>query len=125
MDWWTAALWGMLGGGLVEILDFYTEIRTRGSFPWSKPYSKKRDQRRPPAVIYAVGSLLRLSMALGVAAAAGASDIADKPWIAVATGIAAPLILQRLAAQVPFAIGPPATASRVESKPDTLGEGGS
>jgi hypothetical protein len=64
-------------------------------------------------------------MALGVTAAAGASEIADKPWIAVATGVAAPLILQRLAAQVPFAVGPAATESKVDSRADTPGEGGS
>lgn len=105
MTWWSAALWGLLGGGLVETLDLYTEIRTRGALPWHKPSSKRRDRTRPAPRIYVLGTFLRLLMAGGVAAAAGASAMVSAPWIGIGAGVAAPLILERLAAQPTIAPG--------------------
>jgi hypothetical protein len=99
MLWWMAALWGLLGGGLLEVLDHYTDIKKRGAMPWCKPYTKLRDPERPAPLTYAIAATLRLLMACGVAAASGASAMVLNPWAGIWVGVSAPLILQRFATQ--------------------------
>jgi hypothetical protein len=111
MVWWVGALWGLLGGALIEIFDLYTEIRRRHALPWQGQGrgrgSNRRPRGQPSAFIYTLASTLRLMMSCGVTAVAGASSMISAAWVAVATGISAPLILERLAKQVPLDAPPP------------------
>lgn len=116
MTWWAAALWGLLGAGLVETFDLYTEVRRRHALPWRRRGSRQRDRKRPAPGVYILASTLRLIMGCGVAAAAGASSIVAVPLVGVAIGVAAPLIIERLAKQVPLTLPGPG-ASGLPSEP--------
>ncbi|MGQ0574416.1 MAG: hypothetical protein ACT4RN_09450 [Pseudonocardia sp.] len=104
MVWWAAALWGLLGAGLVEAFDLYPEVRRRRALPWRERGSRRRDPARPSARIYTLASSLRMVMGTGVAAAAGASNMITIPPVAVTVGIAAPLIIDRMTKQMPLSL---------------------
>jgi hypothetical protein len=101
---WHAPLWALLGATLLEVLDFYNDIRLRKALPWCQPLTKDRDPSRPSPSIYFLGSGLRLLMAVGVGAVAAASGMIVSPWIGFTVGVGSPLILQRLAKQLPSAV---------------------
>ncbi|WP_051054332.1 hypothetical protein [Frankia sp. QA3] len=100
------ALWGLFGGFAVEGLDLYTAVRRSGRWPWRTG--------RPRAVgawAYLVAEVVRLAIGAGLAAAAGASGQVTTAFAAVAVGIAAPLVVERLARAIPLdsaGTGPPA-----------------
>jgi hypothetical protein len=93
-----AALWGLFGGFAVEGLDLYTAVRRFGRWPW-----RVREPREAGPVAYAVAELVRLAIGGGLAAATAVSGQITSPAGALAVGVAAPLIVERLTRAVPLA----------------------
>jgi hypothetical protein len=86
----TSGLWALAGAVVVEALELSGEIRrSKGRWPW-------RGTKLWPSVLAVA---LRLA-ASGLLAAAMSAQFADK-WAAFTVGIAAPLIVSRLAEQIP------------------------
>src|SRR5262249_42723994 len=85
-----SGLWALAGAVVVEALELSGEIRrSKGRWPW-------RGKRLWPSVV-AVG--LRLGSS-GLLAGAMSAQFADK-WAAFTVGVAAPLVVTRLAEQIP------------------------
>jgi hypothetical protein len=110
MTAWGYALWGLFGSFAVEGLEFAGAIRRVGGWPW-------RQAGEPGPLPLAVSVLIRLAIGAGLAAAAGATGQLNGPLMALATRVASPLVVERLAqvAQQAItpetpAIAPPATS---------------
>jgi hypothetical protein len=84
---WEFALWGLFGGFAVEGLDHYRALKAGGPAPWS---------RKGSLVHYLVASLMRVAIGGGLALAAAESDQVSTPLTAVAIGVAAPVLIERL-----------------------------
>ncbi|MEN3360365.1 MAG: hypothetical protein V7637_4347 [Mycobacteriales bacterium] len=97
-------LWGLFGGFAVEGLDLYGALRRRGCWPWGGP-----EPREVGIVGYAVAEAIRLIIGGGLAGAAATSSEVTSPAGALAVGVAAPLIVERLARAIPLT-EPPAAA---------------
>jgi hypothetical protein len=107
------AIWGLFGAAAVEGLEWRAITLRTKAWPW-----KWRDQRWP----YLTSVAIRLVIGAGLAAAAGGSNRMG----AVAIGVAAPLIIEKLAANFP--VGMPAdetsrssSASDLSSSPSQAG----
>lgn len=99
------AAWGLFGGFAVEGLEFAGAIRRAGGWPWKQP-------GEPSPLAFAISVIIRLVISAGVAAAAGAVGQVSGPLGALAAGVAAPLLVEQLARQLPDAIRPvPSSAS--------------
>ena len=94
MTWWQYAIWGGFGGLAVELLAFYGAIRRAKTWPWTLP-------NEPPPTVLAVSVLIRVGLGVGLAAAAGDTGQISGAIGAVAVGVAAPLLLEQMARQVP------------------------
>ena len=108
MSWIDAALWGVLGSCAVEGLDCNTAVRRHGRWPW-----RARGPHEVGAFGYVVAELIRLIIG-GVLAAAAVSQFTG-PVGALAVGIAAPLIVERLARAVPLVDSVPETDDSQEA----------
>ena len=97
MSWIDAALWGLFGSFAVEGLDLYTAVRRHGRWPW-----RVRGPREVGALGYAVAELIRLIIGGGLAWAAAASGQLTSAVGALAVGVAAPLIVERITRAVPL-----------------------
>jgi len=97
MSWLDAALWGVFGSFAVEGLDLYTAVRRYGCWPW-----RVRGPREVGALGYVVAELIRLIIGGGLAWAAAASGQLTSAVGALAVGVAAPLIVERLTRAVPL-----------------------
>lgn len=93
---WEALLWGFFGGAAIEGLDFATAIRRVRTWPW-------KVQGEPGFGPYVVSVIIRCGVGGGLATAACASDQLTTVFSAVTTGVAAPLVLENLAKQLPAA----------------------
>jgi hypothetical protein len=91
---WEMALWGLFGGFAVEGLDFYRAFKAGSPMPWRE--RQTHGQRVPHGVLYLVVTVIRLAIGGGLALAAAQSDQVTTPLAAVAVGVAAPLIVERL-----------------------------
>jgi hypothetical protein len=91
------ALWGLFGGFAIEGLDFYTAVRRHGRLPW-----KGRRRREAGPWAYLCAELIRLAIGTGLAAAAAASEQVGTPIAALAVGVAAPMIIERLTHAIPL-----------------------
>ena len=92
MTGWQAALWGAFGGLAVEALEFGAVIRRTGRWPW-------RMKGEPSASIFAVSVLIRVGVGFGLAAAAAETNQIAGPIAAIAIGVAAPLIIEKMSAR--------------------------
>lgn len=101
-----AAAWGLFGGFCTEGLGFYVAVRRQGGWPW-------RTSGGPSLLAYASAELVRLVIGAGLAWAFAASDQVATPVAALAVGVAAPLVVERLTQSVPLAVGGPATSASV------------
>jgi hypothetical protein len=121
-----AAVWGLFGGFAVEGLDLYTALRRRCCWPW------RASGPEAGPVAYAVAETIRLIIGGGLAWAAADSGQITSPIGALAVGVAAPVIVERLTRAVPLddpaAIGsqqdrissaPPATSIRHANSVDS------
>jgi hypothetical protein len=97
MEWWQAALWGLAGGSCVELWNLHCLTR-QPVFSWRHPI-----QQGLSAYVTAV--LTRLAIGAIVAAAAAAGGEITGAWVAFGLGVAGPLVVQRLAGDVPLASG--------------------
>ncbi|KQM03084.1 MULTISPECIES: hypothetical protein [unclassified Frankia] len=111
------ALWGLFGGFAVEGLDLYTAVRRSGRWPW-----RTGRPREVGAWAYLVAEVVRLAIGAGLAAAAAASGQVTTAFAAVSVGIAAPLVVERLARAIPLD-PPPAAAPADPSTPGPRGAG--
>lgn len=91
------AAWGVFGGFAVEGLEFAAAIRRVGGWPWLQP-------GEPGPVPLIVSVLIRLTIGAGLAEAAGLTNQVSGPFGALAVGIAAPLLIEQLAGQVPLTL---------------------
>jgi hypothetical protein len=115
-----AGAWGLLGGFIVEALEYAAAIRRAKGWPW-----KRRGE--PGLGPQLVAILLRLAAGTGLAAAAGAGGQIAGVFGALVTGITTPLMVEKILHQVgtvavevpePKAPAPPNQHDRA-SKEDT------
>jgi hypothetical protein len=99
MIWIQAALWGLFGSFAVEGLDLYSAVRRHGCWPW-----RVHGPREVGAAGYVVAELFRLVIGSGLAWAAAESGQITTSVGALAVGVAAPLILERLARSIPLSL---------------------
>jgi hypothetical protein len=92
---WQYALLGALGGFLVEAVEFRAAIREAKGWPWLL-------EDEPGPAPMAVSIVLRLAASAGLAFAAGIGGQVAGPFGALAVGIAAPLVIEKMARQVPL-----------------------
>jgi hypothetical protein len=97
MTWIEAAVWGLFGGFAVEGLDLYGAVRRRGCWPW-----QARGPREVGAAGYLVAELVRLLIGSGLACAFAESRQVTTAFGALAVGVAAPLIVERLTRAIPL-----------------------
>jgi hypothetical protein len=97
MTWIEAALWGLFGGFAVEGLDLYGAVRRHGCWPW-----RARGPREVGAVGYFVAELIRLVIGGALALALAESSQVTTPFAALAVGVAAPIIVERLTRVIPL-----------------------
>jgi len=109
MSWIDAALWGVFGSFAVEGLDLYAALRRRGCWPW-----QVRGPREVGALGYFVAELVRLVIGGGLAWALAESEQLTTPVGALAVGVAAPLIVERLIRSVPLTDSVPETGGGEE-----------
>lgn len=93
MGVWGFALWGAFGGFMAAALDF---IKYVGTPPHCLPWSNKANPRREK-VAYLSAAVLRMIVGGGLAAATGTSGyLHDSPLLALAVGLAAPVVAAKL-----------------------------
>jgi hypothetical protein len=97
MEWWQAALWGLAGGACVELWNLHCLTR-QPVFSWRRPIPQGLSA-------YVTSVLTRLAIGTIVAAAAAAGNEITGAWVAFGLGVAGPLVVQRLAGDVPLAGG--------------------
>ncbi len=97
MTWTQAALWGLFGGFAVEGLDLYSAVRRRGRWPWQVP-----GPREVGAAGYFVAELVRLVIGSGLACGLATSGQITTAVGAITAGVAAPLLVERLAQAIPL-----------------------
>ncbi|NYH54558.1 hypothetical protein HNR06_004147 [Nocardiopsis arvandica] len=93
MTLWEFALWGLAGAGCVEALEFAAAISRTRNWPWRAPGA-------PPAFPLLVSVVLRLSVGTVLAMALGGSDQIAGEIGAFVSGVAAPVIIERILSQV-------------------------
>lgn len=92
---WQYALWGAFGGLAVEAVQFYGALRRAGGWPWKVPGEL-------PLAPLALSVVIRVGLGLGLAAAAGSSGQVAGALGAIAVGVAAPLLIEQMAKQLPL-----------------------
>jgi hypothetical protein len=97
MEWWQAALWGLAGGACVELWNLHGLTR-QPVFTWKRPIPQGLSA-------YVTAVLARLAIGTIVAAAAASGGEITGAWVAFGLGVAGPLVVQRLAGDVPLAGG--------------------
>ncbi len=91
MEWWEFASWGLFGGFITDGLEFWRLVRNNEG-KWPKDFWSG-------AFIVAEG--VRLLAGAGLALAFGESGQVSGPVGALAIGVAAPLIVEKFAQQLP------------------------
>jgi hypothetical protein len=94
MSWWEFASWGAFGGFAVETVEFYTAMRRTRSFPWKVP----GEIGRGPLIL---SILIRVLLGSGLAWALASGGQISGAVGAIAVGVAAPLILEKMGNQLP------------------------
>lgn len=91
------ALFGLLGGFLVEAVELRRAIQKTKGWPW-------RDPDEPSFGPWLTAILLRLAASAGLAYGFGAGGQISGALGALTAGIAAPLVIEKLASQIPGAM---------------------
>jgi len=106
-----AALWGVIGGGVVEALEHAAAIRRVGGWPWTKP-------GEPGLWPSLCAVILRLAAGAGLAAASGATGQVAGALGAFSLGVTAPLVVEKMfkGSQAPGGPAEGSAASRVTTK---------
>lgn len=95
MNMWAAAAWGLAGGFCVEALELYVRIRRTPKWNWRQPIPQGM-------AAFAVSVLVRLGVGAVLAAATAGSRQISSPLAAFGLGVAAPLVIEKLARGVPL-----------------------
>jgi len=95
MSPWGYALWGAFGGLSIEGIEFYGVIRRTGRWPWNI-----KGEPRPLPLLVSVA--IRVGVGFGLALAAAQTGQVSGPLGAIAVGVAAPLLIEQMAKQVPI-----------------------
>lgn len=95
MNPWVAAIWGLAGALCVEALWLHSHIRRSKHWSWRRPIPQGLDA-------YLISVVLRAGVGAGLASAAAGSGQVSGAIAAFGIGVAAPLIVQKLAQAVPL-----------------------
>ncbi|WP_433461853.1 hypothetical protein [Spirillospora sp. CA-128828] len=96
MVWWQAALWGIAGGFLVEALELYASIRrSTRRWTWRRPIPQGM-------AAFVVSIVIRMGAGGTVAAALAQDGQVAGALAALGLGVAAPLVIEKLARVVPL-----------------------
>jgi len=98
MSYWEAAIWGLAGGMSFEGLELYARIRRVPGWTWRKPIPQG-------LVAYCLSVMIRAGFSIGVAVAGDASGEVVGGLAMFALGVAAPLVIEKLARGIPISIG--------------------
>ncbi len=110
------ALYGLLGGFLVEAVELRRAIHTTKTWPW-------KDPSEPSFGPWLAAVLLRLAASTGLAFGVGAGGQISGPFGALTAGIAAPLMIEKLARQLPGGVpSPEQLAVSTPAQPHRLAE---
>jgi hypothetical protein len=93
-----AAMWGLLGGFVVEALEHAAAIHRVGGWPWTKP-------GEPGLWPSLLAVILRLAAGAGLAAASGASGQVAGAFGAFCLGVTAPLVVEKMVERAPTRSG--------------------
>lgn len=93
-----AGLWGLAGGFVVDGLEFYTAVRRYGCLPWKV----KGPGLEAGRVAYLIAESVRMLVGGILASGAASSGQVSGPLAAIAIGVAAPLMVERLTALIPL-----------------------
>ncbi|MFJ3229164.1 hypothetical protein ACIPJS_38245 [Streptomyces sp. NPDC086783] len=121
MELWEGMVWGAFGGFAMESLDFIIAVRRWRRLPWcvgartlspDRGAAPDRRQHQPPqelavpgVLAYGLAGVLRVTMGCGLSATVvSTSPQAASAWVAVLTGAAAPLILEKITALMPLLV---------------------
>lgn len=110
MNLWAAAGWGLAGGLCVEALALYAVIRNSSKWSWRKPIPQG-------AVAYLISVVARAGAGAGLAAAAAGSGQVVGTFAAFCLGVAAPLVVEKLARAIPLT-----DILQVDQREDTIAE---
>lgn len=91
MDWWALGGWGLFGGFIVDGIEFWRLVRSHQGV-WPAQYSKPG---------FFAAEAVRLVVGAGLAIVFGETGQITGALGAVAIGAAAPLIVEKLAQQLP------------------------
>lgn len=91
-----AAIWGLAGGACVESLELYVRIRRTSHWNWRRPIPQSM-------AAYVISVVIRVGVGAALAAASAGSGQVSGSLAAFGLGIAAPLVIERLARAVPLA----------------------
>lgn len=103
MTAWDDAVWGLFGGFATDGLEFAGAIRRVGGWPWHQ-------RGEPGPLPLAASVLIRLAGGTRHAAVAKSTGQVSGPFGALPVGVAAPLLIERLARHVPLTAAPTTTA---------------
>jgi len=106
---WELALWGAAGGLMVEAIEFSRAIKRTGSFPWKSP-------GEPGPLPLLVSVVIRIGVGFGLTWAAAANNQVTGAFGAIAVGVAAPLLLEQMAKNVPIERAQPSKELQAEGK---------
>lgn len=90
-SWLLFAIWGLLGGLLVDGLEFWGIVRANSG----------RCPERYRTLPFVVAEILRLGAGAVLAVAFGTANQATAPLGVMAIGMAAPLVVEKLSQRVP------------------------
>lgn len=99
--WWALALWGTGGVVIVELLDWAGAIKRTGTFPWRNP-------KEPKLGPFLFSAAVRIAAAAFVTAGGALNGQVTTILAAAGVGIAAPVILEKLAKSATAIAGPSA-----------------
>jgi hypothetical protein len=92
---WLAAVWGLTGGLCVEALALHAHIRRMPKWDWRRPIDQGM-------VAFVVVVALRVGVGSALAAAFAGSHQVSGPLAAFTLGVAAPVVVERLAKFIPL-----------------------
>jgi len=115
--WLEAAYWALAGGLCVEGLELYARIRRTPKWSWRTPIPQG-------LTAYLLSVLIRAGVGATLAAAAASSKQVAGAFAAFGLGVAAPLVIEKIAKVVPIPIEKDATSPATAIPPDTEGKDG-
>lgn len=95
MHAWHGALWGAVGGAVVEAYDAVAVVRRTGTWPWSDPPGHLA---KGGLGVWLFAAVVRIAAGAGTAAAASGQISGELGAFGI--GVAGPLALERLVAVV-------------------------